>query len=790
MDANIINSSQLYDLGYMERKRYGQMNNASDIFNVKEIDDGKKKKEVENASTRRYQHYHYQSACPYGRDDITVDNPHKVHAIYQETPTPNPTEPSYDRATATEMDATEPTSYPSQPQPRSREGRRRHGMDGGPPSAASNGIERHEDIFVSREELQTPEQRKESLLKRQKLDQLLNNDDPRYQPLRQEPMTTTAPPDTELPHSAPSKKSYAAPYATSFDLPKKNNGSSAGLAGPKPLSATVSVSSLAPFATIDYNPYENYTNARRSMATADDLKAQAQEYQHFISHEPDFSHGHPQESYAPPPPSDHYPYEHDHGHEHEEPTGGMVTSQVTSQQQPPITPYFHETSSRHMPREMTKDEEVSGVEAAPSMTAPWKGKEVMKEEDDGNEAGLSKDHITSSFDKATALTDRDYFNRIMNDPHYHQHHQHPNAGESPEEALNREKYEQAKNRFDELYRDIMNTEDLKNHPELIEELNKISPSDLQAYTSSYPPPPPSELPADTKTAPMNSLGGDKEDYIHSLEDLDKKLEKFSMEADQNPQAPPALASTSTSTSTSTSVPMDPTTSTASASVPPQNTEEKVKAPMSSSLTSTMREDQCQSRSARLNRRNFNESHIFDGLDEEPKAKAPTPNTMTPDDPNMSATAKARIKASNSYNNIFGTPESNAEIEKQAQEKRRQYNRRHWKLAQQNHSDIFCLGGDTTTPEQKLMASEVGQTELPPEVPVTTIDRRASQLNLLASKDNPMCTTYNTMCHSVSSLDRQKMAEQPAFGLSSAQSHRTYKSKSRKISQANSSQILF
>jgi len=165
---------------------------------------------------------------------------------------------------------------------------------------------------------------------------------------------------------------------------------------------------------------------------------------------------------------------------------------------------------------------------------------VEKEDQDRDKSsrsrdGLSKDHITSSFDKATALTDRDYFNSIMNDPHYHQHHHHPNADESPEEALNREKYEQAKNRFDELYRDIMNTEDLKNHPELIEELNKISPSDLQAYTSTEanpPLPPPqsqllSEGPVPSKPCmvppPSTQMNGhvDKEDYIHSLEDLDK-----------------------------------------------------------------------------------------------------------------------------------------------------------------------------------------------------------------------------------------------------------------------------
>jgi len=785
-NSTLLNSSQLYDVGLMERKRYGQMNSASDIFNVKEANNANNKKDVvENASSRRYQYHHYQSACPYGRDDITVDNPHKVHAIYQESPNPMAmTEPSYEHAT--EMAATEPSStYPSQPMPRSREGRRRHEVGGGPASAASNGIERHEDIFVSREDLQTPEQRKEALLKRQQLNQLLNNDTDSSEP----------------------KKNFAAPYATSFDLSNKRNANAE--AGPKPLSSTVSVSSLAPFATIDYNPYENYTNARRAMATTDELKAQAQEYQHFISHEPDFSvpppsqhlHNHPHENYPPPTlPQDH-PLPHHHHYEGEAAPA-------------PSSPYFHETSSRHIPRDLMKEEVCVPrellEEGAPA-SAPWKGKEVEKEDLGLDRAlpsssssgvnpghGLSKDHITSSFDKATALSDRDYFNSIMNDPHYHQ--QHNNQGvvssESPEDALNREKYEQAKNRFDELYRDIMNTEDLKNHPELIEELKKISPTDLENYaasaadaaTASAPPPrhqPPaadlsSPSPFNPGMAPpppstqmngqanVNVNAAGKDDYMHSLEDLDKKLEKFSLEAGQDQaNKPPALA---------------PAPAPVQAPAPTE--------PMPAAMTEDAQgRSQNQSR-ARMNRRNFNESHIFDGLNEDTKPKAKTPPAnANADDPNMSATAKARLKASNSYNNIFGTPEYHAEAEKKAQESRRQYNRRHWKLAQQNHSDIFCLGGDTATAEQKLMASEVGHTELPPEVP-TTVDRRASQLNLLTSRDNPMCTTYSTMCRPMNPEDRQKLAEQPAFGLSSVQSHRTYKSKSRKFSPANTSQISF
>jgi len=89
--------------------------------------------------------------------------------------------------------------------------------------------------------------------------------------------------------------------------------------------------------------------------------------------------------------------------------------------------------------------------------------EINIDQDSG--VPFSKDHITSSFDKATSLSNETYSNKIMNEPHL-----------TSEEQINKEKYEEAKHHFDELYRDILATEDLKNHPELIEELNRISSS--------------------------------------------------------------------------------------------------------------------------------------------------------------------------------------------------------------------------------------------------------------------------------------------------------------------------
>jgi len=530
-----LNSSQLHDFGYAERKRFGQYNSASDIFNVKEKpESGPEGGRDAPSRSRRYQHHHYQPTCPYGRDDITVDNPHKVHTIYQEQPANMPsTEPNY--GYPSEMAATEGSL------PRSREGRRRSMA---PPSAASNGIERQEDIFVSREELQTPEQRKEALMKRQKLDQLLNGDGSAAPPAT-EPMTEKS--------KAASSSSFATPYATSFDMKSSNP--------PKPLTSNVSVSSLAPFATIEYNPYENYANARRSISSAQQLQAQAQAFNQQLPHDHDlpadptvYAHTHahePGREYFPDPEyaqAHAHAHAHTHAHEAEIPQGHRSPSLQT--------PYFHETSSRPMPKE---NQQGVPQDYLGSTSSGYKGKGIergggggedlppellqqmastsgapphgydrpipstsMRSPDlpggEGQEP-LSKDHITSSFDKATALSDREYFNKIMNDPH---HHQHPAPEPPEEESVTREKYEQAKQRFDELYRDLMNTEDLKNHPELIEELNKLSPADLQRLQSPPPDslagaPPPSQLNYD------NHAG--KEDYMNSLEDLDKKIGK-------------------------------------------------------------------------------------------------------------------------------------------------------------------------------------------------------------------------------------------------------------------------
>ncbi|ORX52220.1 hypothetical protein BCR36DRAFT_325059 [Piromyces finnis] len=757
-----LNSSQLHDFGYSERKRYGQFNSTSDIFNIKEKSErghegGMNTDAASTIRTRRYQNHHYQPTCPFGRDDITVDNPHKVQNIYQDQSVTNEirsnegmmpqTEPNYNYPT--EMAATEGTAFPSQNMPRSREGRRR-GIT--PTSAASNGIERQEDIFVSREELQTPEQRKETLMKREKLDQLLNGD------RQQAPLTEMITPSVnENP-----KINYATPYATSFDMKASSDS--------KPLNSAASVSSLAPFATIDYNPYENYFNAHRSMSSAQQLQAQAQAYNQQLPHNHDLPmssdphyHDHlysiPQENCQ----------NHDVNHYDSTQAQAQVHTEHSQDQMSPSlqTPYFHKTSSRPMP----KGEDVHNLPPQKNMESVSfndKGKGIEKNEippellqqmacssnydkpsmnenpDFENHESLSKDHITSSFDKATALSDSNYLNKIMNDPH---HHQHPTT-QIDEEAITREKYEQAKNRFDELYNDIINTEDLKNHPELIEELNKISPDDLQRFQS--PPPPPSHMNIE------NNAG--KEDYMNSLEDLDKKLEKIDFNDHQQ-------------------------TKTLSTTMPNNNISPQEVNPS------------CSSRDhhhPHMNRRNYNESHIFDSIDDDPKTNAshPPPSISQSED-NMSATAKARVKASNSYNNIFGTPEYHAEVAKQEQEKRRLYSRRHWKLAQQNRSDIFCLGGDTAAvaEEQKIIKNELGETSLPPEVP-TTIDRRATQMNLQASRDNPMNTTYSTMCHSFSTEDRQHIKEQPTFGISSKQSHRTYKSKSRKFTPTGSSQILF
>ena len=262
--------------------------------------------------------------------------------------------------------------------------------------------------------------------------------------------------------------------------------------------------------------------------------------------------------------------------------------------------------------------------------------------------------------------------------------------------------------------------------------------------------------------------------MNSLEDLDKKLEKITFDDQQ------------TAASLMKRPQPQPLSTTNEPTQMPNNLESMEAASLPPHVHQSSR--------GRMNRRNFNESHIFDGIDEDSKAKAATTRpalSTSQSDENMSATAKARVKASNSYNNIFGTPEYHAEVARQEQEKRRLYSRRHWKLAQQNRSDIFCLGGDTAAvaEEEKIVSNELENTQLPPEVP-TTIDRRATQMNLQASRDNPMSTTYSTMCHSFSSEDRQQMKDQPTFGLSSKQSHRTYKSKSRKFTPAGSSQILF
>lgn len=808
-----LNSSQIHDYGFAERKRYGKLNNSSDIFNIKGQENNITA--ATGANKRRYQHHHYQLTSPFGRDDITVDNPHKVQSFYSVNEAPMPS------STMTEgmMPQTESnygvnSEMTTMEGRRSRDGRSRRGMP--PTSAASNGIERQEDIFVSREDLQTPEQRKEALLKRQKLDQLLNSEQPSNEPLP--PSSTT---------QQQQNQKFAAPFATSFDLNNKNNNGNNNHSMPSSAgrqNSSISVSGLAPFATIEYNPYEKYASQHHSAPST----AQVQEYNQQVhpglradynlnldpnlihEHEHDHEHTHP------------HPHSHDYpSHEpnmnepmyNHEPSMEMPSSQPIIQ-----TPYFHETSSRHLPRE----EDVMSNAGASSSN--WKGKEREMEmgmdpsgpspsapqpiphskprggEDIDPESGapLSKDHITSSFDKATALSDRNYFNKIMNDHH--------RPEESPEEILNKEKYEQAKSRFDELYRDLISTEDLKNHPELIEELNRISgtsnypnPKENEsslaptqdimsrsgASPTMAPPPPPSQMNYD-----QHSSYAPKEDIYNSLEDLDKKLEKISFDANQTTASYPNPNSDSISNNNrgvpevSSTLPRNNQTQT---SVPgPAQTQAPTQAtdlPHSTSSASVMDSSECHCNcngthhSTRLNRKNYNESHIFDTPE---VTQAPPPQ-----DP------KTRGKVSSSFTNIFGSTEIDPEAEKKAMENRQLYSRRHLKLAQQNHSDIFCLGGDTTTHEQKLMASELGQNQLPPEVPaLTTVSRRSSQLNLQTSNDNPMLTTYGSMNNSVSSMDRRQMAEQPTYGLSSKQSHHTYKTKSRKYTPAQSSQILF
>eukprot|EP00833_Pecoramyces_ruminatium_P013086 jgi/Orpsp1_1/1187118/evm.model.d7180000055539.2 len=204
-----LNSSQIHDYGFAERKRYGKLNNSSDIFNIKGQENNITA--ATGANKRRYQHHHYQLTSPFGRDDITVDNPHKVQSFYSVNEAPMPS------STMTEgmMPQTESnygvnSEMTTMEGRRSRDGRSRRGMP--PTSAASNGIERQEDIFVSREDLQTPEQRKEALLKRQKLDQLLNSEQPSNEPLP--PSSTT---------QQQQNQKFAAPFATSFDLNNKNN---------------------------------------------------------------------------------------------------------------------------------------------------------------------------------------------------------------------------------------------------------------------------------------------------------------------------------------------------------------------------------------------------------------------------------------------------------------------------------------------------------------------------------------------------------------------------------------
>ncbi|ORX83979.1 hypothetical protein BCR32DRAFT_291651 [Anaeromyces robustus] len=815
-----LNSSQIHDFGFAERKRYGQFNNFSDIFNVKNEENngnnnGKYSRESEynNNGRRKYQNHHYQLTSPFGRDDIAVDNPHKVQSFYNinennnNNNNDNNNEPSYllpqtepNMMAQSEMSNIEGGNYYDSNSINnnnnnnriniiSRESMRNNNNN----NNNNNGIERHEDIFVSREDLQTPEQRKESLLRRQKLDQLLNNNNNDL-------------PQTQNQNQTQTQTKYAAPFATSFDNKNNNNNNNNdNNSVPRPLNSSISVSSLAPFATVEYNPYDKYVNEYQEIPSTNQVK----EYNQFISH-----HGHHSTSNSNP-----HAYHHinvqdnipDQVHDDEEfipdssyhhikplsassnksrnnnnnnknnisnydqsqdysSTHPLQTSSSPSLQ----TPYFHETSSRPLPRE---DEIIrgKGEEELQEKKDYGNKQEEMKEmnnnnnNDNNDNNNISKDHITSSFDKATALSDRNYFNKIMND------HQPPK--ETPEELINKEKYEEAKNRFDELYRDLMATEDLKNHPELLEELNKIS------GTESMIPSNPNDITTTEKNlvtspTPMNyndnvNSNAPKEDYIHSLEDLDKKLEKISFDSNQQ--------------ITDMKGPKETITTTTTNEHEHEQHEHEHEHEHNNNIEQQEQEQQEQQyppHHHHPNRKNYNESHIFD-----------TPDPLPTSNSSSQQQDKSRFKISNSYNNIFGSPELDAEVEKQAQENRKLYSRRHLKLAQQNYSDIFCLGGSGNgngNEQQKLIASNLGSSELPPEVPPLQLySRRSSQANLQTSRDNPMLTTYGSMNKSASNLEnRRQMAEQPTFGLSSVQSHHTYKTKSRKYTPANSSQILF
>lgn len=723
-----LNSSQIHDYGFAERKRYGKLNNASDIFNVKEID-----KAAAFNNKRKYQNHHFQITSPFGRDDITVDNPHRVQNYYNESSIPS------NAMTDSMMPQTEQT-YEASSETTTIEGKRnRRGME--PSSVASNGIERNEDIFVSREDLQTPEQRKEAILKRQKLDQLLNNDQAMNEPLSQQ------------------NQKFSAPFATSFDMKHNNNHHQGGNAMSSSLAhqnSNISVSGLAPFATIEYNPYAKYDSIHHSIPSS----AQAKEFNQQVHPNLDpsilkeYKLAHANANANPQPQSQ--PVEPMDNHEH-----SMLMSSPSIIQ----TPYFHETSSRHLPREddmmsnvgtsSSKGKEIDmGMDPTPSDPLPIPNSKPRESIDPESGAPLSKDHITSSFDKATALSHRE---------------------ESPEEVINKKKYEQAKNHFDELYRDIMATDDLKNHPELIEELNRISGTNylnpnenLSSVTSPPLAPVPAKENSSIKAPPPssqaryenNSANASKEDFYDSLEVLDKKLEKISFDSNQTTSScPDPNSSNSKEPETSSTLPKT--------QAPPQAQEPERHNSRPDSISRQSQYSEGHHSTARLSRKNYNESHIFDK-------------------PLQTQDSKGSLKPSESFNNIFGTKETDPETEKKEKERNQSYNRRHLKLAQQNHSDIFCLGGDSTTHEQKLVASGVGQTQLPPDVPpLPTSSQRSSQMNLQTSSNNPMLTTYGSMSNSVSSMDRRQMAEQPAYGISSKQSHHTYKTKSRKFTDRKS-----
>jgi hypothetical protein len=127
----------------------------------------------------------------------------------------------------------------------------------------------------------------------------------------------------------------------------------------------------------------------------------------------------------------------------------------------------------------------------------------------------------------------------MNEPHL-----------TSEEQINKEKYEEAKHHFDELYRDILATEDLKNHPELIEELNRISSSSSNSNlecrngpSMSIPHDTMSKSEASTSIAPPPVSNDDndhyapKEDTYNNFEDIDRKLNNFAFDDHQTTTLP-------------------------------------------------------------------------------------------------------------------------------------------------------------------------------------------------------------------------------------------------------------